>query len=229
MAPCPFVNSFVNHGILPRHGMTKEQLTHAMKDIMKLDSSSTSFFTSSALDAGYTDQDGVKRVDVGNLRPHGVLEHDASMTRDDAALGDNVHVNLTMYNQLRSLSQDSTHITLEDLIQFRILREDDSRTRNPNFTYTYKERYTANGEAAILFLILRADPNRSARDSRQPGIRVDWLDSLIKEERFPAHLGWEPRNVGFFEMLSLLNYIRSRTYRGFTGFLAQDGQREVVV
>ncbi|KAI8831117.1 hypothetical protein BC829DRAFT_116388 [Chytridium lagenaria] len=164
----PIVNSFVNHGILPRVGMTSENLWYAMKDVMMLDSTSTKVFVDQALGVGYTDDEGVKKVDVVQLTPHNVLEHDASMTRDDDALGDPIHVNLTMYGQLRSLSEDKKYINLENLIQFRILREDDSRARNPNFTYSTGQRFTANGEAALLFLILREDPKLPARDQNSP-------------------------------------------------------------
>ncbi|KAJ3099470.1 hypothetical protein HDU97_003007 [Phlyctochytrium planicorne] len=206
LAPCPVLNSLINHGLMPREKITRNDLTHAMKDILLIDASSTKVFVDGALAIGYDDEeDGERKVDLEQIRIHNKLEHDVSMTRSDDALGDPIHLNVTLYNQLRSLSTNH-YITLDALVQFRSLREQDSKARNPSLSYTRNQRFTANGEAAIIFLLLRADPQYPARDSRQKGIPLEWMDSLILQEKFPSELGWEPRPISFWEIMSLTNY-----------------------
>ncbi|KAJ3113164.1 hypothetical protein HDU96_003725 [Phlyctochytrium bullatum] len=213
-SPCPFTNSLVNHGILPATRMTRGDVTHALSDVLLLDSASTKVFADQAMGIGYDDEDGVRRVNLTMLNPHGLIEHDASMTRSDAGLGDAVQFNETLFTELLSHASSPTHISLSDLIAFRTARVTDSRLRNPSFSYTNTQRFAANGEAALVFLLLCEDPDLSPTDPRQRGVRVEWLTSVFREERFPAGLGWKPRRVSVWQILWLTNYVGSRTGDG---------------
>ncbi|KAI8854282.1 hypothetical protein BC829DRAFT_380766, partial [Chytridium lagenaria] len=151
-SPCPFTNALSNHALLPRTNITHNQVLNVLTTALKLS-------TPSALVVGEHGS-----ADLWMMQRHGAIEHDASLTRDDAALGDAVDVNRTLCTFTaialsNSYSQtliplhilQCTHITLPELLAFRSYRDRDSRLRNANFTYGPKEAFTAYGETALLF------------------------------------------------------------------------------
>jgi hypothetical protein len=63
-------------------------------------------------------------------------------------------------------------------------------------------QFTAYGEAALLWI--------SMKESDAKGMRIDWLDMLIIQERLPFELGWKLRRITTFETLRIAADLRIR-------------------
>ncbi|KAJ3328926.1 hypothetical protein HDU76_009024 [Blyttiomyces sp. JEL0837] len=167
--------------------MTASDIISSLQRVLLLDLGTASVFAVNAMELGYVDSKGVRRVDVKSFQKHDAIEHDASLTRSDARIGDYIKLNDTLYSQLTSLSSDSQHLTLNDLIKFRVLRESHSQTANPSYHLSSKGQLASYGEVTLLYLTMR-DMNPPANGR----VRIDWLDMLFKQEKFPVELGWRP-------------------------------------
>ncbi|KAI9338338.1 Chloroperoxidase [Zopfochytrium polystomum] len=194
-SPCPLVNALVNHGVLQSHNLTAAAILAAVQAVGS-DSTIATILASSAISrtSNTTTADGTPVIlDLIQLGVHGGLEHDASLTRADAAIGDAYHLNRTLYAQLKSFASEPGHISQGDIIAFRAAREADSRARNPGFTFGLREQFLASVEASIVQMLL-ADPEDADRR-----VRLDWADVLFLEERLPFELGWSVRPLGIAE------------------------------
>jgi hypothetical protein len=191
MAPCPFTNAFANHGLIPRTGITSDDIKAALA-AFQMDSVMQSVFSGpSIMNLGST-VNGTQVLTLSQLDKHGAIEHDASLTRQDNALGDNTKFDSKLYAQLRALSTDGQYITEGQLAEFRRMREADSRSRNAQFSFGFKEKLTAYGEAALILITMRDDTGK---------IRLDWLDMLMQQEKLPFELGWKLRSITMAETL----------------------------
>ncbi|KAJ3211960.1 hypothetical protein HDU67_004153 [Dinochytrium kinnereticum] len=206
MAPCPFTNALANHGFLPRKAMTEGDIKSSLTEVLQLDGILANLFATQSSPLGYTLADGTKVVDLGQLDKHGgAIEHDASLSRSDFFFGDQTSFNLTLYNQFKSFSTDKRYITKSQLAEFRAVREADSKARNPTFTFGLREQFVAYGEAALLVISLSDNTGN---------IRIDWMDKLFIEERFPVELGWTPRPISTLRVLTLAGELRGRSFTG---------------
>ncbi|KAJ3137021.1 hypothetical protein HK101_003926 [Irineochytrium annulatum] len=204
-APCPFTNSLANHGFLSRTEMTADNINSALENVMLMDSALSNLFSSQSMPLGTVLPDGTKIVSLAELDKHGAIEHDASLTRNDAFTGDNTSFNSTLLDQLLSFSSDGVHVTIDELAKFRAAREKYSKATNPSFTFGLKQQFTAYGEAALLYEAMKDDTGN---------IRVDWIEVLFREERFPVDLGWRPRPITFTTILGLIGDIKARAATG---------------
>jgi hypothetical protein len=119
------------------------------------------------------------------MNRHNEIEHDASFTRSDLALGSNVAVNTSLISTLLSFSQDSTFLTPADIAAARHLRLKDSFTKNPSVTLKKKQTDACWREGALISLVL-GDADGTGK------VRVDWLKEWFVKERLPFALGWKP-------------------------------------
>jgi hypothetical protein len=70
---------------------------------------------------------------------HNVIEHDASLVHDDAALGNAYKVNNTLVENLLRCSSDGINLTEDDLVRYRKLRYNESHVENKNMTFGIKQ------------------------------------------------------------------------------------------
>ncbi|KAJ3172352.1 hypothetical protein HK101_011156 [Irineochytrium annulatum] len=204
-APCPFTNSLANHGFLSRTAMTKENINSALENVLLMDAALSNVFSTASMPLGTKLPNGTAVVSLAQLDVHGGIEHDASLTRSDTALGDNTAFNETLFEQLLSYSSDGVYITLDELAKFRAAREKHSKAMNPSFSFGPKPQFTAYGEAALLYFSMKDETDK---------IRVDWIKVLFREERFPVELGWKPKPMSFFTIVGLIADIRVRAATG---------------
>ncbi|KAI8853448.1 hypothetical protein BC829DRAFT_486786 [Chytridium lagenaria] len=180
MSPCPFTNSLANHGFLPRTAMTEKNIRDATFDVFGLDFPLALLFSTQSVGTGY-ELNGEMVTDLKLLdKAPGFIEHDASLSRSDRALGDHIALNSTLYNEFKSYSSDKKYITVGELARYRAARERDSKARNPSSVST-------------------------------GNIRIDWMDSVFINERYPVELGWKPRPVTTPRTLALIADLRARS------------------
>lgn len=157
-SPCPGLNTLANHGYLPRNG---RNITGAM--IQKAAFAAYSLGYDVTLAAVLNGKfvaglfpGGVMSA-LWNLNAtHDVLEHDASLTREDAALGDYIRANATLVNEYTANQPDGL-IKQSDIAQWRSDRINLSRARNPDFMWklTAQQPVSATESALMTTYALR--------------------------------------------------------------------------
>ncbi len=182
-SPCPALNALANEGHIPRSGtgITAAHLTIAMERYLGLVPGIGAKLAKAAIaKLGTPGPDG-NLLDLADLRLHGFIEHDASLTRRDARDGDATTLATPLLDQLLALSQDGKTITREDLAvahQLRVLQS--SGTERVSF----KAKVLGTLETALLFAVL----------SRDGVIALPDLVAFLRDERIPEHL--TPQKVG---------------------------------
>ncbi|KIK68712.1 hypothetical protein GYMLUDRAFT_153507, partial [Collybiopsis luxurians FD-317 M1] len=118
---------------------------------------------------------------------HGTIEHDASLSRSDFNLGDNLHFNATVF---ATLSESYTHGSTPDLdvydttsvgkaIEKRLAL---AKKDNPKLVNTVKERQSQLLEAS-LFLSAMGNPLTGIAPKK-------FVQIFFREERLPLAEGW---------------------------------------
>ncbi|KAI9359267.1 Chloroperoxidase [Zopfochytrium polystomum] len=200
MSPCPFMNALNNHGVLPYPDFTAANIT-TTTSLFGLDAILSQLMASNGIKlANRTNAAGEKVLNLHELSVHNGIEHDASLTRSDAYFGDQIHVNRTLYNQMKSFSSDGVILTKAEFGKYRKAREADSKARNPEYTFGLGEQFTTYTQSAFLWIALKHDT--------LDGIRLDWLDVLVLEERFPFELGYQLRKIELAHVLALETELR---------------------
>jgi hypothetical protein len=114
------------------------------------------------------------------------IEHDASLSRQDAYFGDDHDFDKTIWQQTLSYFKGSRSTNLLDASRAIAGRTADSEARNPTFTYGFREFVFRYGETGIYLQTMGGDDLTGVT-------RIDWVQSLFEEEKLPYNLGWRPR------------------------------------
>lgn len=217
-SPCPVLNSLANHGYIARDGksITAAELKSAIRYVgLGLDIASVLVSRvfqvhsddpkhgppgSSQVglrDPGQVNQDGIPVLNLDQVgRPH-ALEHDVSITRQDRALGDCIHLDPDLYKQfLRTAKEGRFHSTV--MGRYRKVRYDEQQRDNPHLQFGKFEHYVACSEVAALRSVFGKGVTK--------GIPDDYVRAVFGEERLPYDEGWSPRRfkVYFPEALAML-------------------------
>jgi hypothetical protein len=183
--PCPALNTLANEGYLPRSGLvTGDQLVKAINERLGLATSIARILADAAVkDFGKPGKDGEIIVNLADLVKHGVIEHDASLTRPDSRDGDAGPVCPPLLEQLLGLSRDSKTLTLEDLATAHQLRIAQSSAGGRSVSI--KAKALGLFEAAILYQVLRRDGEIEIPEARE----------FLGKEQLPAafvrkEIGW---------------------------------------
>jgi len=141
------LNTLANHGFLPRDGrnFTQENVVKGLKDGLNFNGSLGALMWQQAIIAN--PKPNATFFTLEQLNVHNVLEHDASLTRTDAAFGNNHVFNETVYNTSRKWWTDET-VTPEMLANSKIFRQLESRATNPNYTFTASTEEFSLGEVS---------------------------------------------------------------------------------
>lgn len=190
--PCPGLNTLANHGYIPRNGLinpvqllvgTWRGLSISPDVGAILGVLSWPFMgdlTTMKLSIG-------TRVGLGDgLAHHGILEGDASVTRDDAWQGNQWSLSQDRWNQFKQeiITHGNGHVTLKALAEARYRAWKWSYDNNPQFDFNPWRMLVAYGESGFVYQALRGD----ARE-----YTVDMVESWFVHERFPK--GWGRRTV----------------------------------
>ncbi|KAI0036738.1 Cloroperoxidase, partial [Vararia minispora EC-137] len=185
-SPCPALNALANHGYLPRSGnhVTVPQLVKAMHAVYRV---TVPLGTLLAVIGAWLCGTGWS-LDLHDLAEHNKIEHDGSLTHADARPGAEyapVKPDQDLLKQMLTLAPGSGHITLQDLIHYRVRR--DATLPRPLSSF---HKGIAFGEIAFTLELFGDDDGH---------IPKDMLEQFFAEERLPH--GW----TGPREPLGLLN------------------------
>ncbi|KAJ7607515.1 hypothetical protein FB45DRAFT_1131309, partial [Roridomyces roridus] len=121
---------------------------------------------------------------------HNLVEHDASISRQDWALGDNLHFNETLFSVMANINPGSALYTPETAAQVQKMRLDDLIARNPNVTNTDKEFQLRSRESALYLSIFGNTSTTVAH-----GDACRFVNIFFREERLPIEEGWKRSEI----------------------------------
>ncbi|KAJ7133659.1 Chloroperoxidase [Mycena crocata] len=179
-SPCPGLNTLANHGFLPRSGknISVPEILQAAIDGFNVGSDAII----QAAKFGLLTGDSPTTMDLDALALHNNIEHDASISRNDFGIGDNLHFNETVFSTLANANPgvDFYNATSAAFVQHARLA--DSVARNPGVTNTLKEHLLRSRESG-LYLSIMGDPLTGVAPKQ-------FVQIFFREERLPIAEGW---------------------------------------
>ncbi|KAF3037277.1 hypothetical protein E8E12_008484 [Didymella heteroderae] len=120
--PCPMLNTLTNHGFLPRDGrnLTRANVIKGLGDGLNFDATLAGIMWDQAIIVNPAPN--ATFFTLEQLNVHNVLEHDASLSRADAALGNNHLFNQTVFDSTKAWWTAET-VTVEQLAHSKIFRQ----------------------------------------------------------------------------------------------------------
>ncbi|KAJ6593143.1 Cloroperoxidase [Mycena capillaripes] len=185
-SPCPGLNTLVNHGYLPRDG----------KDIsvpMILNAAIDGFNVApdaiiQAAKFGLLSGDDPSTMNLDALKLYAQSsEHDASISRNDFAVGDNLHFNETVFANLANANPGVDYYNGTSAAHVQDERLAISLRTNPSVIDTPKEVALRTRESA-LYLSVMGNPLTGLAPKK-------FVQKKIREERLPIAEGWKRSNT----------------------------------
>ncbi|KAF2867833.1 Chloroperoxidase, partial [Massariosphaeria phaeospora] len=186
-SPCPALNSLANHGILPRDGknLTVPLLVARMNAALNISNELGTIVASAALLTSSNPASGTLNLD--DLKKHGFIEHDGSLSRRDTALnGEEQDFSPVIFEEFLGYFSGATDITFALAAKARWGRIQTERARNPEFTYGPAARFNSYVESSIYLQLLR-----KAETGTVP---LAFIKIFFSQERLPYDEGWRPVN-----------------------------------
>jgi len=209
-SPCPGWNTLANHGFINRNGrgITYDSFIQACSDAFGLSKVVSNIGAINAQIAAEIFPNGVM-PSLEVLNPtHNKIEHDASLTRLDLYLGDNIHLNQGLLNQM--VPNRTSFLRKEDIAAARTKRIQDSTAKNPTFTWKVTQQQPVSAaESAFLHTIFGNGTGTGAF------IPARFLYDFLLNERLPS--GWTKRSstIGSVEFLAVSAYYLAREVISF--------------
>ncbi|KAJ3727380.1 Peroxidase, family 2-domain-containing protein [Lentinula guzmanii] len=181
-SPCPGMNTLANHGFISRDGrnITIPMVLEAANVVYN---SPVNPVLNLALKLALLTTDAPDSFMLDDLKLHGTLEHDASISRSDHSLGDNLHFNSTIFSTLSESSLDPDVYDTTSVGQVLEERLALAKKVNPKLVNTVKERQSQLLEAS-LFLSAMGDPTTGVAPKK-------FVHIFFREERLPLAEGWK--------------------------------------
>ncbi|KAF7341350.1 hypothetical protein MVEN_01871500 [Mycena venus] len=180
-APCPGLNTLANHGYLPRTGrnITVPMIIQASLDGFNAGVDAIQPFAK----FGLLSSNDPTTMNLDDLKLHGLIEHDASLSRLDAALGDSLHFNEQQFSTLANSNPgvDYYNTTSAGHVQRDLLAQ--SIRLNPTQTNSPKEFKIRTRESAFYLSVL-GDPLTGIAPKK-------FVQIFFREERLPIQEGWK--------------------------------------
>ncbi|KAG2025142.1 hypothetical protein GB937_002901 [Aspergillus fischeri] len=128
---CPAVNALANRGYINRSGrnITYAELAHAVRKVWNFGDDNVILPTEDSL--VFVILILCRRDDLVQY----VINCPAAPTRNDRAVGDNINLNMTLFESLLSFSKDGETLSLEDMAEHHHLRHNQSKAENPEFVF----------------------------------------------------------------------------------------------
>ncbi|KAJ7312924.1 Chloroperoxidase [Mycena albidolilacea] len=185
-SPCPGLNILANHGYLPRNGkdISIPMIIDAAKEGFNLAPDTVVLAAKLGLLSNST---ATTTLNLEALKLHGLIESDASLSRGDFALGDNLHFNETIFSTLANANPGVDYYNITSAGQVMHERLAISLATNPNVTNTPKEIVLRSGTSAF-YLMLMGDAFTGVAPKK-------FVQIFFREERLPIAEGWKRSNV----------------------------------
>ncbi|KAF2192739.1 Cloroperoxidase [Zopfia rhizophila CBS 207.26] len=181
--PCPALNSLANHDIIPHDGknLSVPLLVKAINGALNLSVEMTTVVARLGLSTSSNPGSGTFNLD--DLNKHGIIEHDASLSRADFSRnGDNHSFQSDVFEDFIGHFDGKQNITIPDAATARWGRVTTERGRNPVFTYGPQERFNSYVESALYFRLLA--------DLKSGTTPVEFIKVFFEQERLPYKEGW---------------------------------------
>jgi hypothetical protein len=191
-SPCPALNALANHGYISRNGkgITSPALSTAVQQVYNADATFAGTLAYGGLpmvinSTGLTGSVTAYTTGIGldNLAMHDAIEHDASLTRNDFAEGNQNDVQPKLVQALLDDAKGD-YITIDSMARTRARREWDSRMKGSRKPLSQTAQTLAYGESALLLQALGKFVNGSTELSVLKADAKSWLG----EEKLPD--GW---------------------------------------
>lgn len=135
-ASCPALNTLANRGFIPRTGrdVTYQNMAQSMRDVFNFGDDNIML----VLVPAFALHPGATTLDLDHFMDQNVqhaINCPAAPTRLDKDVGNNIDINMTLFNQLLSFSKDGVTFSLEDLAEHHHLRHNQSRAENPHWQF----------------------------------------------------------------------------------------------
>jgi hypothetical protein len=159
---CPMLNAMANHGILPHDGknITFKELNTKVRQTYNFASSFCFFVPNFA--AGFLNRNySTDKFDLADLNLHSedAIEHDASLTRQDAALvpdqgkPDPELVHALLKEATGKMPDGSPQLTIPDLSRALSKRRADAKKTNPDYTESFFHNIFGSSKYALPLLV----------------------------------------------------------------------------
>ncbi|KZT33644.1 Cloroperoxidase [Sistotremastrum suecicum HHB10207 ss-3] len=234
--PCPALNTLANHGYLPRSGIvTIQNIMDATREGFNMDHDLSAFLAGFALlargNAKYNllSIGGVdKRVPSlpaqvdgdcppGGIAKHGRFEGDVSMTRQDAALGDDRNFQDSLFDQFLTFigqyGDNSTVTGPHSLVNLRVMQEFkyqrfiDDQKRNPALSFHASRVASSYNEAAFILKFFANGTDET--------LSVPSLGSIFRNQTFTPNW-WRRASPGNLSLItstaSMINSVNTLFY-----------------
>ncbi|KAF1988835.1 Cloroperoxidase [Aulographum hederae CBS 113979] len=186
-SPCPMLNTFSNHGFLPRNGrnITKEDFNEAQVQALHMSIDLANKTTNAMIAKLGSPRNTSASFDLEDFAAHDATDHDASLTRLDVIQGSSIDVNPGLVQFLLDDSADDWIDTLS-IGRSRARREAESIAIGSPKLSTSFTRF-AQLEASFIVLIF-GDLNGNDTDTWRAS--KDQVRHWLNYERFPVEQGY---------------------------------------
>ncbi|KAJ6603250.1 Chloroperoxidase [Mycena vulgaris] len=181
---CPALNALANHGILPHDGRNVKfsEITHAVRTSFNFAPTFSRFVPGVAADMLHKNPK-TDMCDLADISLHNGIEHDASLTRQDAKFDpDQGKPHIPFITELLGSasgndSDGNRILTAADLSRYSGKRRAEAKATNPEFTLDKFHKTFGSANSSTLLAIF--------------GGKIADLEPFLNEERIPQ--GWEPK------------------------------------
>ncbi|KAJ7647781.1 Cloroperoxidase [Roridomyces roridus] len=180
--PCPALNALSNHGYLPRDGqnITIRSVLQASLDVYNIDPA----VLVGVAKLGLLTSNEPDTFSLSDLALHEVIEFDASLSREDFAIGDNNKFNETIFETLADANPGVNYYNITSAGKVQEQRLAISERTNPNITNTDKEFGFRSFTSALYLAVLGNVTTGVAPKSI-------FVQIWFREERLPYAEGWQ--------------------------------------
>ncbi|KAJ3543178.1 heme-thiolate peroxidase [Fusarium decemcellulare] len=202
--PCPMMNTLANHGFLPRDGknLTQEVVVSGLKRGINLhEALGTQMFKQSII---ANPEPNATFFTLDQLNRHNVLEHDSSLSRLDAYFGNNHAFNQKVFDTTKAYWTAET-VDTKMLANGKLFRQIQSRSTNPNYTFTSRTDTFSMGELAAPVLVFG--------DKATATVPRNLMEYFFENERLPTELGWQKKKnpVMVEDVMQMLGVVHNAT------------------
>ncbi|KAF7350811.1 hypothetical protein MSAN_01642700 [Mycena sanguinolenta] len=181
-SPCPGLNTLANHGYLPRTGknISIPMILQAAMDGFDVGPGAII----QAAKFGLLSGDAPTTMDLDALKLHNLIEHDASISRNDLAVtGDNLHFNETIFTTLANANPGVDYYNATSAAHVQDERLAISLATNPHVTNTPKEVEVRTRESGLCLSVM-GDPLTGVAPRQ-------FVQIFFQEERLSIAEGWK--------------------------------------
>ncbi|KAN0099916.1 Cloroperoxidase [Hyaloscypha variabilis] len=203
-SPCPMLNTLANHGFLPRNGVnvSLDDLVNGLSESINLAADATITPGEIALTTSSTGNASTFNLD--DLDKHHILEHDASLSRNDFYFGDDHTFNSTIWDHTATYFTGPT-ISFTEAAAARSNRIARAAAVNPQFNMTATEHTNSYFESALYMGVFGNLTTGNAV--------TNWVEILFRQERLPYLEGWRKstEEITFDDLVYLVDQLTAAT------------------